>query len=415
MVFLLSLASLASASGFLIYEHGARATALAGTIAARGGDPSAIVYNPAGLTLLTGTNLSMGTTLIFPSGTFAGANPYPGFGVTEGYRDRVFYPSNFYLTHQLSDNLTAGLAVFNPFGLETDWKDPETFSGRYISYKSALQSFYFNPTLAYKLSPELSVAVGLQAVYAKVEINRFNGSTVNGRLYDTAKIKLEGSTGLNFGFNGGLRFQPTDKLSLGVAYRSEVENKLEDADATFRQIPISSSIDPVVKAALPKDQKAKSAVTFPAILSLGVGYQVTEKLDVEFDAIFVGWSAFEKLVMEFEDKTLTSTTREDWEDAWSYRFGAQYQYNDRLALRAGYLRDITPQPKASMSPLLPDANRHDVCFGLGYKLSNSLTLDLANMLVFFDKRDTGGLSNDNFNGEYRVFAYLLGFNFSYKF
>ena len=417
MMLLLSVGSLVYASGFLIYEHGARATGLAGTLAARGGDPSAMVYNPAGITMLTGTNLSLGTTLIFPSGTFAGANPFPGFGVTEDYKDRVFFPSNFYLTHQLSDKLIAGLAVFNPFGLETDWQDPETFSGRYISYKSALQSFYINPTLAYKLSPELSVAVGLQAVYAKVEINRYNGSTVNGRLYDTAKIKLEGSTGFNFGFNAGLRFQTTDKLSLGVAYRSEVENKLDDADATFTQIPISPSIDPVVKAALPKNQKAKSSVTFPAILSLGVGYQLTEKLDVEFDAILTTWSAFDKLVIEFDDPSLTSTTPEGWEDVWSYRFGAQYQWNDRLALRAGYLRDMTPQPKASMSPLLPDANRHDVAFGFGYKLSNSLTLDLANMLVFFDERSTDGESYDviNYNGEYRVFAYLVGFNFSYKF
>jgi long-chain fatty acid transport protein len=406
----------ATAGGFLIYEHGARATALAGTLAARGGDLSVMVYNPAALASLRGTHFSIGTTLIFPTATFAGANPYPGFGVTEDYKDRVLFPSNLYVGHQLGENLAAGLAIFNPYGLVVDWVNPESFSGRYISYKSMLRSFYFNPTIAYKLSPELSVGAGLQAVYADVELNRINGTTVNGRLYDTAKIKLEGGSNVHWGFNGGLRFEATDKIRIGVAYRSEVEIEFDDGEATFTQIPINASIDPVVAASLPKKQKATTSTTLPAILSLGVDYQATGKLDVAFDAVLTGWSSFHKLVINFPDSPeLTSVTPENWADVWSYRFGAQYQWNDRLALRAGYIRDFTPQPKASMSPLLPDANRHDFSFGFGYKLNDSLTLDLANMLVFFDERSTDGLSHDSFNGEYRVFAYLVGVNFTYSF
>lgn len=413
---LLAFCSVVHASGFLIYEHGARATALAGTLAARGGDPSVMVYNPAGLTALGGTRFSVGTTLIFPTGTFAGANPAPGYGVTEDYRDRMFYPSNLYVSHQLTDKLTAGLAVFNPYGLETDWINPESFSGRYLSFKSALKSFYFNPTLAYKLSPDLSVGAGLQVVYASVQINRYNGSTINGKLYDTAKIKLDGGSNIAYGFNGGLRFEATSKITIGVAYRSKVDIDIDDAKATFTQIPISASLDPVVAAGLPKNQKATATTTFPSILSLGVGYKVTDKLDVAVDAVLTDWSVFDKLTINFpEDASLTSVTKEDWKDAWSYRVGAEYQFNDKLALRAGYLRDMTPQPKASMSPLLPDADRHDVTFGFGYKLNERITLDVANMLVFFDRRSTDGTNYDNFDGEYRVRAYLLGFNFSYNF
>jgi len=415
IVFTLSIGTLALASGFLIYEHGARATGLAGTLTARGGDVSAMVYNPAGLSLVKGTNFSVGTTLIFQSGSFAGSNPFPGFGVTHEYEDRVFFPSNLYFSHQLDDELTVGVAVFNPFGLEVDWKNPEQFSGRYIAFKSVLRSFYANPTIAYKMSPELSIAAGLQAVYATVELNRYFGAAVNGRLYDAAIVKLEGDAGIHFGFNGGIRFQPMDKLSIGVAYRSQVEIDI-DGDATFTQIPISPTIDPAVAAVLPQNQKVKTSVTFPDILSLGIGYQLTEKLDVAFDAVFTGWSSFEKLVIEFPaTPSLTSTTPENWSDEWNFRFGAQYQWNDRLALRAGYLRDITPQPKAAMSPLLPDADRHDFTFGFGYKLSDALTLDLANMLVLFDERNTDGKSSDNFNGEYRLSAYLVGFNLTYNF
>lgn len=143
----LGFCSYAQAGGFLIYEHGARATALGGTLAARGGDVSVMVYNPAGLAWLKGTQLSLGTTLIIPRATFAGSNPFPGFGVTEKYKRNVFFPSNLYLSHQFSENLVGGIAVFNPFGLGVEWNDADEFSGRHIAYSTTFRSFYFNPNM----------------------------------------------------------------------------------------------------------------------------------------------------------------------------------------------------------------------------------------------------------------------------
>lgn len=412
----LAISSFVHAGGFLIYEHGARAIALGGTLVARGGDASVLFYNPAGLSWLKGTHLSLGTTLIMRRGNFAGANPFPGFGITEEYKNRVHFPPNFYISRQLSENLSAGFAVFSPFGLDVQWQDEVRFSGRYISHKTIFRSFYFNPTIAYKLSPDLSIAAGLQAVSAYVELNRFNATPINGRIYDTAKVKLSGSNGLQIGFNAGMLFQVIHKLNFGLAYRSEVQIEIGDGKAEFNQIRIDPGIDPAVAASLPKNQRAVTTTRFPAIFSLGLGYRATEKLDVAFDAVFTEWSAFDRVIIEFpETPSLNETRSEKWKDTWSYRFGAQYQWNDRLALRAGYSRDLTPQPQASMSPLLADANRHDMSFGFGYSLNDRLTLDVANMFTFFEKQSTGGLSNDSFNGEYRMAAYVLGVSFSYNF
>lgn len=417
LVLLLTLAGLreTSASGFLIYEHGARATGLAGTLTVRGGDPSVLFYNPAGLTGLAGTQLYVGTTLIFPDAKFAGANPFPGFGVVEQYKSAVFFPSNLYLTHQLSEQLFVGLGVFSPFGLTTEWDKPDTYSGRFISQKAELVSFYFNPTIGYAISPQVSVAAGLQLVTASVELNRHNAAILNGAALDVAKVELDGSSGLAAGFNAGITVRPTEQLGLAFAFRSQVKNTFEEGDATFTQISTgNAAMDAVIATQIPAAQKVNTEITFPASWSAGINYALSDRLNIEVNVNWTDWSQFDRLDLEFEDPELNTTIPEDWEDSFSYRFGIEYMASERLRLFGGYLFDETPQPVESISPLLPDANRNDFTFGFGYSFGKA-TVDISNMFVFFNDRSTEGKNRDGYQGEYRVFAYLLGFNFSYSF
>ncbi len=53
-------------SGFALFEAGARASALMGTMVARADDPSAIFYNPAGLVQLPGFQVMGGVSFIIP-------------------------------------------------------------------------------------------------------------------------------------------------------------------------------------------------------------------------------------------------------------------------------------------------------------------------------------------------------------
>lgn len=50
----------ASASGYAIYEQGAKAMANAGAFTARADDPSALFFNPAGIVQLKGTRFNFG-------------------------------------------------------------------------------------------------------------------------------------------------------------------------------------------------------------------------------------------------------------------------------------------------------------------------------------------------------------------
>ncbi|HAL87456.1 MAG TPA: aromatic hydrocarbon degradation protein, partial [Deferribacteraceae bacterium] len=57
------LPSAAFASGFAINEQGAKALGMGGAFAAQADDPTAVYYNPAGITQLEGTQVSLGFSL----------------------------------------------------------------------------------------------------------------------------------------------------------------------------------------------------------------------------------------------------------------------------------------------------------------------------------------------------------------
>jgi len=103
---------------------------LGGAYTARADDASAIYFNPAGLAKVQGGELELGTSLIFVTREFAGEEPYPGYGVHEASPDAVFYPSHFYWARRMSSAMVVGLGVVQPFGLTTEWDEPDAFSGR---------------------------------------------------------------------------------------------------------------------------------------------------------------------------------------------------------------------------------------------------------------------------------------------
>lgn len=116
-------ANLSNGAGFLIYEHGAAAMAMAGAFISVANNPSAIWHNPAGIAFLKGTQFSLGTTLIWPKNSLELMNwPVPTQRNWEGLA-QVFYPSNFYLTQSVGDKVTLGFGFFTPYGLGAKWPE----------------------------------------------------------------------------------------------------------------------------------------------------------------------------------------------------------------------------------------------------------------------------------------------------
>ncbi|MCF8240290.1 MAG: outer membrane protein transport protein [Melioribacteraceae bacterium] len=393
------------ASGFQINEHGARAMAMGGAFTGLANDVSALFYNPAGLVNLKGTHLVAGVTLISPKAAFRGPAPE----ITEySVKDNLFTPINIYATHQINDDLAVGLSVNNPYGLGTEW--PEDWVGNKLAVDTEIRTFFFTPTISYRLTDNLSIGAGLVFAYGDVTIAR---KTSLYPFEGEAMVSLEGD-GTAWGFTGGLLYQPLKELSLGVSFRSSATFNFE-GDATTKGGPSQ------LEGSLPKGGIA-AELTTPMNVTFGVAVFPMNELTLTADFQYVGWSSYDKLAIDFTDPNLDDlSAKRDYNNSFIVRFGAEYWLSSDFALRGGLLYDKNPVDDERVEPTLPDADRLGFNIGFGYNLTEALSVDIAYLFLRFAEREiTNSLENyaegnTPFNGVYNSSAHLFGINFSYNF
>ena len=386
------------AGGFQIGTQNARAMGMAGAFVGMASDASAIYFNPAGLTNVRGFNLVAGTTLIMPTVDFTGPNPLTTKTTTVA---RTFTPINFYGAYSIDDNWTVGLGVFNPFGLGSEW--PDGWIGKSLAVKTELRTFYFNPTVAYKVNEYFSIGAGFSYVISKVTF--LQGFDVP-PLASNVKVTLDGPGDPTFTFNFGFLFKPDDKFSFGFSYRHNVELNFS-GDATFADLPATlSTLFPA--------GKGKASITMPSDLRAGVSYNATKDFTINADVMFVGWSSYKYLSVDFDKNTpywKDVLSPKYWDNSITFRIGGEYRIKD-LALRAGYVNDGSPIPTKYMDPSLPGANRNEFTLGVGYQFTPSIRFDAAYQFISF-KQDVGD-SGFPFNGKYENSTNLFGFNFAFN-
>ncbi|HSB62324.1 MAG TPA: outer membrane protein transport protein [Vicinamibacteria bacterium] len=407
-----------AASGFSIYEQGGRGMGFAGAFTALSDDPSAIFHNAAGVAFLKGRQVYLGSTLVGPKSRFEGDDPFPGAGTRERQDVGILPVPTLYYAQRLRERLVLGIGVHSPFGLKTQWADPDSFSGRFISLEADLKSFSVNPTVAYKLADRLSVGGGLDLRLSKVKLRRRVPSInpFTQKVIDVAEAELESDYGHGLGFNLGVLAKPSEKVSLGIAYRHKVTVDYQGG-ARFTLIPTGNSqLDALAAASIPSGRPGlTTSITFPAILSGGAAYQL-ERWTVAADVVWFQWSTFDRLELDFEQGTGLAplVIEEDYANIWQFRVGLERRLGARWAVRGGYHFDDTPVPTASMSPLLPDQDRHGFSVG-GSWTGGRLRLDAGAWYLHLAPRSTEGLSRDRYDGTYDNSALTFGLSVGYSF
>ena len=407
----------AHAAGFAIFEQGARGMGFAGAFTAQANDPSAIFHNAAGIAFLKGKQFYLGGTLIHPSSTFAGADPFPGASVTEKGDTGLLVPPAAYYTQPFTERLVFGIGLHTPFGLTTSWASPDTFSGRFLSERAELKGFSINPTIGYKLADRFAVGGGLDIRLSSVSLQR-RVPVVNPftqRVVDGASVDLSSNTDVGFGFNVGALAKISDSLSAGVHYRHQVKASYKGT-ANFTQIGTGNAqLDTALTARLPQGSQAVTTeIVFPGIFMGGVAYTAGD-WTFEVDADWYQWSKFSQLNLVFTDRPdLTQSIGEDYKNTWQYRMGLERRLSETWAVRGGYFFDQSPAPAASISPLLPDADRNGFALGGTWK-TGRFHADAAMWVLLSPARSTQGVNRDDFNGTYKSHAVTLGIFLGYSF
>jgi long-chain fatty acid transport protein len=321
----------------------------------------------------------------------------PELGIpTESTGEDTFWIPNAYFMFQGTDNVSFGLAVNAPFGLETRWPSGTfgVFGGVGADPNapdlSRIKMFNVNPNIAWQIDDTSSFAVGL------------NYYDLNELIFNNQGASIKGSGG-DFGWNIAYQ-KKMDKLTFGASYRSAVE------------IYVSGSFQQTGSIAL----AAAATLEFPDILQAGIHYQVTDKLGMEFDVERTGWSSFDAITIDFGAGTITSTN--NWDDTTAYRLGAIYQMNPKTKLMFGYTTEDTPQPDEYFSARVPDNDRQLYSLGMTRDMGK-WTLELAYMLVDVDEREFSSTevptTDPNgtlaYNGTYNSDSDLISVGVSMKF
>jgi long-chain fatty acid transport protein len=400
------------AGGFQLNENGARALGMGDAFTAISDDPSALYFNGAGITQLSGTNFMLGTTLIAPVFTFRGVSPQ----VTEyDATKQTFFPTHFYATYSYNPDWAFGIGFTSPFGLGSEW-DPN-WVGKYLAVGITLKVFTISPEAAYKLLDNLSVSAGFVYSFANVDITKASPQTP---FAGDAFISMNGKDNAAFGYNLGALYKPTNDLSFGISFHSKILYKLKGS--------VSTSGAPQLASELPNGG-VSADLTTPLNLAFGAAYRILPKLLVSADFQYVGWSSYDTLTFNFSNPKESIPNPRLYDNSYIVRLGAEYNLNSDWDIRAGIYFDNSPVKAEYINPSLPESNRLGFSCGFGYKITKKLLVNAAyefirnsQITVTNSMEDyatgevaqSGTTPNSPFNGTYNAYANLVSLTLSYS-
>lgn len=368
---------------------------------------SAMHWNPSGIAWLPSSQFDASLQLMFPktnlissvnAGAFqqgfpqqnmvgntsstAGPFPIPSLGM-------VFKPKNSNLSYGL------GLCAIGGFGV--DYKSqqtnplttPQPPNGMgFGAINSQLMLMQFAPTVAYKITNNISLGVAPLFNFSSLEVNPFpatNPNDANGNGYPSYPNGPTASA-FGFGFNVGATVHDLlPGIHFGVGYRSTQRfNRLnfKSHDETGAPIDFSFKMD------------------CPQMLTIGAGYTGTDRLVLAADFRYIDYGH----TRGFEKSGFTSTGAVagfGWKSIIVLAAGIQYKVTDRLPVRLGYAFNENPvrNQDSFYNVAAPAVVQHHLGAGLSYKISPMLTGTLGFQYGFKNKVKGTWMTMNPSNGQ----------------
>ncbi len=420
-----------------IQGQGTAASGMGNAFSAQADDPSAVHYNPAGMTQLRGVEFMTGALLSGGTTTFTSPT-----GVTAtGDRDGSLAwppPTHLYLTANLKDlgirafgDLTAGIGVTVPFGSVTRWPNDGPF--RTATTFNTLPLLDIKPTLAYRLTNDLSIGLGadiytFSGLFGEGHVERKSVWPGGGGIPAGAQVELFGAdtaAGLNASLLYTALRNPDGKplANIGIVYRSQATlhlngallangAKVSDATATF---------------VLPQ--------VFTGAIAIWPVRNHEREWKLEVDVDYVGWKSVRNLDVHLANGG-TIPQPLNWRSTYAVMLGTEHRWlvleslpSWEVALRAGYTTQPTQMPDFGFDPGVPSADVHIVGTGLGLVCKEQgkflglftcgevgvgvlkpklIGLDLSYQAALYEDRTVVGNRNPTVNGSYKSVLHTGG-------
>ncbi|GGB37007.1 long-chain fatty acid transporter [Roseibium aquae] len=361
----------AFAGGFALREQSSyyQGTSFAGN-ATSGPSVSSMFWNPAAITGVgEGFTFEAHNSFILPQAELNGTNTVLGttLPVSTGDIGSDAWVGATYTTYRVNDDVVFGLGVNAPFGLSTKVENPN-WAGAGYNRSSKVFSINVNPVVAYQFNDMISVAAGLQFQYVSVRLT--NSAAAPGVF--NASTTLQGD-GLGYGVTAGLTLKPFKGTELGVGYRSAVGVDLDGNAFLPAGVPGRLA---------PGSYGITTSLVTPDMITVSAKQDITE--DVRLLATFewANWSRLKTPKIDEDTVGQISELPFNYDDGYFLALGAEYDWNDKLTLRAGGAYEWSPINETIRSARLPDNDRIWASLGASYKFNKHMSFDLGYTHIF---------------------------------
>lgn len=436
-LYLAGLSEMASAQVPRIQGQGAAAAGMSNAFSAQADDPSALHYNPAGMTQLQGIQLMAGAIASGGSTDFTS----PTGATARGDRNGSAAwppPGHTYITANLKSlgvtvlgDLSIGIGLTVPFGSLTRWPNDGPFNT--ATTFSSLPLLDIKPTIAYKVMENLSLGLG-------ADIYTFSSFIGEGQVEKQfispgapafplapagSKMELSGKD-TAVGFNASLLYTALRNAdgkplaNIGIVYRSQATLHLSGA-------LLSNGA---------KISDARATLVLPQVITGAIAIWPVRTSErewkLEMDVDYVGWKSVRNLDVALANG-VTIPQPQNWRSTYAVMLGTEYKWlalellpNWEVALRGGYTNQQNQMPDLNYDPGIPSADLHVVgggigllckeqgsflgliqCgdLGLGPLKPKAIGFDLSLQAGLYEDRTVTGNRNPTVDGIYRTTLY----------
>jgi long-chain fatty acid transport protein len=317
--------SLGHAAGFYTTTSGAKALGRGGAYTAGVDDLSAQFHNPAGLVRIDDPQIMLDISWVEATSSFQRAGEYTLVGETESQpfeeakeEGAPFpIPSLAFGTHFGLEDWTFAIGFYPHYAPHQEW--PEDGAQRYSLITSTEWQAYGGPTVAHRFNDWLSLGLGLQWTFLRADRTFALSNCIAPTCEDDPTYDIESSVKSLDPFtpsaNFGALIEPSDRLSLGLLFQLPISYSAKAKVTTH--IPEENPLLPLVDGNDFTDEDATLEVDFPLILKAGADIALSDRVNLELDAGYQGWSRTKEILLT--DLDITIPLSQDAMDSGSSR------------------------------------------------------------------------------------------------
>lgn len=329
-------------------------------------------WNPATISQLPTNEMAFGFEAIYTNYELSSTFPNVGSGSTDAEIGANPVPTIAWVYHTRNPNVTFGVGIFGVAGFATNVRadptnpivsPPFALGGVGVGGIKTEAIFYqLNPAFSIKLTDRLSVGGGPVIGLGKVSFddNAFVGLNANGMYPRGDGTRYHWGLGAQFGFH-------------------YIYDRCWEMGANFKTPTWFESLRYFSEdaAGLPRTDKVN--IDLPTIVSVGVAYKGLPFTVVTADVRYLAYTSADGLGDSAAYRADGSVAGLGWQDQFSFSLGAQFQLNNRLTGRVGYIytSDLVDDSTTFFNVGSDLSYRHAPTVGATYNLNSNTSVSFA--------------------------------------